>query len=171
MDLQQLQNIVNCSLDAKDQVFTWLYTSRNCEIFDGGILAWACRNQKLQIASYLMKIKPDDLWTSCWTTAILKSRDQAMLCFWLSSAPNMAIMDDLYILTPCVALHFYNLVDSKLFLDWLAAVDMAHLDFLYEDAFNPYRSFLAQRTALQHVLDAENESKRSTPLNYRCLEQ
>ena len=159
MDLQQLQNIVNCLLDANDQIFDWLYTSRNAENFDGGLLAWACRNCQLQIASYLMKIKPDDLWTSRWTIAILESRDQTMLRFWLSSAPYLAIMDDLYLLTPCVALHFYHLADSKIFLDWLAAVDMAYLDFLYEDAFNPYRSFLAQRTALQHALDTENEKE------------
>ena len=131
---------------------------------DGGIMRYACRAGCRRIMKLLYQSLPDKVWSSMWTLGVFESGNDSNVRFWLNLVEPILLLDDLYVLKATVVLHTFQMVKSKAFLDWLERTDLAYLDYLYETTFNPYRSFLQQRKAVQQALEYDKMLQHSTSI-------
>ena len=125
-------------------------------ILDGGFMRYACRKGSRRIITYLLEQLKKDHWCSLWTLGIFENGSEALLEFWLKTAPSIYLLDDLYVLTPNIVLHMYKMSQSKTFIKWLSKQDMDYLDYIYSSSFNPYRSFVEQRMSLLKAVETED---------------
>lgn len=165
--IEKVDELLRTIDDAK-VVFTLLFITLHPSHPDGGLMRHACRLGSRNVVRYLLYKLPDsNLWNSLWTLGVLECNKDTMLRFWFMSVDPMKIMDDLCILSSNVVLHMFKCSQSKYFLEWLQSTDLSYLDFLYSSSFNPYRSFLEQRSAMQQAMKEAKPNR--APVNARIV--
>lgn len=123
--------------------------SENLFIFNHKVIA-AINSGNKQVVKEM--ISQSTAWLPFWTLAVIQTKKEDMVEFWLETAPADNVISDLCSLTASLVLYVSNMSNSSSFYQWLEKQDMKKFDAIFSQ-YNPYRAFLEQRKKLKKALD------------------
>jgi hypothetical protein len=123
--------------------------SENLFLFNHKVIA-AINSGNKQLVTEM--ISQSTAWLPFWTLAVLQTKKEDMVDFWLETAPSDNVISDLCSLTASCVLYIYKMSSSPSFYEWIDRQDMTKFDAIFSQ-YNPYRAFLEQRKRLQKAAD------------------